>query len=59
MKAIQMRFERIEMWQSRKKIGEGRIDTIGWSGNKTDWQLIHWKLKIRWGIKMTRSIELI
>ena len=29
-----------------KNIGEGRRNTIGWSGNKIDQQLIYWKSKI-------------
>ena len=58
-KAVETSCVRIEIRWLRKKIGEGRINMIGWTGNKTDRQLIYWKSKIHWGDKMTRSTESI
>ena len=56
VKAVETRCVRIEV-RRFKKFGEGRINTMGWSGNKTDQYLIYWKSKIHWGINMTRSME--
>ena len=56
--AVETRCVRIEV-RRFKKIGDGRRNTIGWSGNKINRQMIYWKSKIRRGIKMTRSMESI
>ena len=56
-KAVETRCVWIEVRQI-KKIGEGRRNTIGWSGNKINRQLIYWKSKIRRGIQMTRSMAI-
>ena len=58
MKALESRCVQIKVRQF-KKIGEGRRNTMGWSGDKNDRQLIYWKSKIYHGIKMTISLELI
>ena len=58
VKAVETRCVLIEVW-CFKNIGEERGNMIGWSGNKIDQQLIYWKLEIRRGIKMTRSMESI
>ena len=54
--AVETRCVWIEVWRF-KQIGEGRRNTIGWSGNKINRQLLYWKSKIPRGIKMTRSME--
>ena len=59
MKAFETKCVRIEVWRSRKKIREGKRNTIGWLGDKNDRQLIYWKSNIRRGRKMTRSTESI
>ena len=58
VKAVETRCLRIEVG-SFKNIGKGRRNTIGWSGNTIDRQLIYWKSKIRRGIKMTSLMESI
>ena len=49
----------IKVWRSRKKIAEGRRNTIGWAGNEDVRQFVYWKLKICRGIKMARTIKSI
>ena len=44
-KAVETKCVRIEV-RRFKNIGEGRRNMIGWSGNKTKWQLVYWKSKI-------------
>jgi len=43
--AVEIRCVQIEVWRF-KNIGEGRRNTIGWSGSKINRQLIYWKSKI-------------
>ena len=41
VKLVETRCMQIEVWQSKRKIGEGRRHMIGWLGNTNNWQLIH------------------
>ena len=58
LKAVETRCVRIKV-RRFENIGEGRRNTIGWSVNKNNRQLINWKSKMFRGIKMNRSKQSI